>query len=235
MSLSCIDQTQLIFRKLKVSLSELNEEFSNLFNLKEVLMNQHELTSILAYHELEIDAIYLCSHDFEFLEQFLKSSSRSLDDCFLTLYDFQDEIEDFSLDSFSLQTQILAEKVKNLTNQSMNFITELEEILQNCRDLILRNQLRYENRFKYENLFQNYMNNEISWSSFRSKFIDFYLNEYTQVETSNESWAIVFVSNSKVESFGLLIDSLSESILSKNKEVFHQEIRNVYIEIQKYC
>lgn len=235
MSLSCIDQTQLIFRKLKVSLSELNEEFSNLFNLKEVLMNQHELTSILAYHELEIDAIYLCSHDFEFLEQFLKSSSRSLDDCFLTLYDFQDEIEDFSFDSFSLQTQILAEKVKNLTNQSMNFITELEEILQNCRDLILRNQLRYENRFKYENLFQNYMNNEISWSSFRSKFIDFYLNEYTQVETSNESWAIVFVSNSKVESFGLLIDSLSESILSKNKEVFHQEIRNVYIEIQKYC
>lgn len=235
MSLSCIDQTQLIFRKLKVSLSELNEEFSNLFNLKEVLMNQHELTSILAYHELEIDAIYLCSHDFEFLEQFLKSSSRSLDDCFLTLYDFQDEIEDFSLDSFSLQTQILAEKVKNLTNQSMNFITELEEILQNCRDLILRNQLRYENRFKYENLFQNYMDNEISWSSFRSKFIDFYLNEYTQVETSNESWAIVFVSNSKVESFGLLIDSLSESILSKNKEVFHQEIRNVYIEIQKYC
>lgn len=235
MSLSCIDQTQLIFRKLKVSLSELNEEFSNLFNLKEVLMNQHELTSILAYHELEIDAIYLCSHDFEFLEQFLKSSSRSLDDCFLTLYDFQDEIEDFSFDSFSLQTQILAEKVKNLTNQSMNFITELEEILQNCRDLILRNQLRYENRFKYENLFQNYMDNEISWSSFRSKFIDFYLNEYTQVETSNESWAIVFVSNSKVESFGLLIDSLSESILSKNKEVFHQEIRNVYIEIQKYC
>lgn len=221
MSLSCIDQTQLIFRKLKVSLSELNEEFSNLFNLKEVLMNQHELTSILAYHELEIDAIYLCSHDFEFLEQFLKSSSRSLDDCFLTLYDFQDEIEDFSFDSFSLQTQILAEKVKNLTNQSMNFITELEEILQNCRDLILRNQLRYENRFKYENLFQNYMDNEISWSSFRSKFIDFYLNEYTQVETSNESWAIVFVSNSKVESFGLLIDSLSESILSKNKEVFH--------------
>ena len=235
MSLSCIDQTQLIFRKVKVSLSELNEEVSNLFNLKEVLMNQHELTSILAYHELEMDAIYLCTHDFEFLEQFLKSSSRSLDDCFLTLYDFQDEIEDFSFDSFSVQTQILAEKVKNLTKQSMNFITELEEILQNCRDLILRNQLQYENRFKYENLFQNYMDNEISWSSFRSKFIDFYLNEYTQVENSNESWAIVFVSNSKVESFGLLIDSLSESILSKNKEVFHQEIRNVYIEIQKYC
>ena len=39
LSLSYKDQVQLGFRKLQVSVSEINEEFLNLFTLKEVLTN----------------------------------------------------------------------------------------------------------------------------------------------------------------------------------------------------
>jgi hypothetical protein len=235
MSLSYNDQVQLGFRKLQVSVSELNEELSNLFNLKEVLTNQQELTSILAYQELEIDGVYLSIHDFGFLEQFLRSSDKSLDDCFCILFDFQEDMENFDFSSFSKETQDLSEKVKKLTSQSMNFITELEESLNDCSDLILRNQLQHENRFQYKNLLQNYMDSKINWSSFRSRFLDLSLDESRHVENANESWSIVFVSDSKLEIFGLLIDSLRESVLSANKERFHQEIQKFYIDIQKYC
>lgn len=52
-----------------------------------------------------------------------------------------------------------------------------------------------------------------------------------------ESSSIEFVSNSKSESFSLLVEnifSVCESVLPANEEQFHQEIQKLYIDIQNH-
>lgn len=111
----------------------MNSEFSNLFNLKEVLLSNN-LSKILAFQELEIDKIYLSVTDFPDLELFLKSSTKDLSDYFLILYEFQEDLEDFDFSSFSSKTQALATRVKKLTEKLIDLILELEENLDDFED-----------------------------------------------------------------------------------------------------
>lgn len=129
-SFSHQEYNQLRFRMLQVTVKELNDQFSKFYNLQEVLVQQQELTAILAYYELEIEAILFSLTDFPLLRQFLRCCVKDLDDSFIILHDFYEEIEYFDFTSFSLRTQSQANKVKELTLNSLDCIAILEENLE---------------------------------------------------------------------------------------------------------
>lgn len=116
---------------------------------------------------------------------------------------------------------------------------QFNELLQ--YDIILEKQFCYQNRFKYKNVLQSYIDGEIIADSFKSQFLDLYYDRVTSLENLKlnltESSSIEFVSNSKSESFSLLVEnifSVCESVLPANEEQFHQEIQKLYIDIQNH-
>ena len=111
-------------------------------------------------------------------------------------------------------------------------------------NIILSNQVFYDNRFQYIDLIQKYLDGKINCSKFQVNFFEFYQNHNEIVDKlietlrqSGPGFDVSFLTDSKMKTFSLLVDKLvypTDALGDGLKEeTFAQRVKEIYSEIEK--
>lgn len=137
---------------------------------------------------------------------------------------------------------VAKEKALQSENSSLYDINKSEYSELTSYQIILQQQVFYDNRSQYIDLIQKCIDGEINCYAFQFDFFDIY---YDHIEISNKlienlnQSEISFSTDSKIKNFSLLLDELvpmceflDEGLSEKG---FYRKIEKIYSNIQKYA
>lgn len=126
---------------------------------------------------------------------------------------------------------------------SFNHTNKSEYLELSNYEIILEQQIFYQNRSQYVNLIKDYIDGKINCYVFQWDFFELYQNHLEilddLIENSNQYSSITFYTDSKIKHVSSLINDmvgfcefLDEGV---TEERFDEEIKKIYNDLQKYA